>query len=179
MLTIDHPKKAARGLFTSAFDLKRTLDAHEPHYHASINFGMEEGLMKVTGSCLCNAVRFESSVRPRRVTHCHCSMCRRAIGTAVATFATFESSKVNWLGDPARYDSSEQAWRGFCTTCGSSVCFGYKPRPERIYITVGTLDDPDAYPAGFHDNRSSRIKWLHVDEHLPDAPRGASPSQVG
>ena len=139
----------------------------------------EEGLMKVTGSCLCGAVRFESSVRPRRVTHCHCRMCRRAIGTAVATFATFESSKVNWLGDPARYDSSEQAWRGFCTTCGSSVCFGYKPRPERIYITVGILDDPDAYPAGFHDYRSSRIEWLHVDEHLPDAPRGAPPSQVG
>jgi len=179
MLTIDHRIRAAQGQLTSAFDPKRTLEAHEPQYRASTNSGMEEGLMKVTGSCLCGAVRFESSVRPRRVTHCHCSMCRRAIGTAVATFATFESSKVNWLGDPARYDSSEQAWRGFCTTCGSSVCFGYKPRPERIYITVGILDDPDAYPAGFHDYRSSRIEWLHVDEHLPDVPGGAPPSQVG
>ncbi len=179
MLTIDHRIRAAQGQLTSAFDPKRTLEAHEPQYRASTNSGMEEGLMKVTGSCLCNAVRFESSVRPRRVTHCHCSMCRRAIGTAVATFATFESSKVNWLGDPARYDSSEQGWRGFCTTCGSSVCFGYNPRPERIYITVGTLDDPNAYPAGFHDNRSSQIEWLHVDENLPDAPGGAPPSQAG
>ena len=64
---------------------------------------------------------------------------------------------------------SDRAWRGFCATCGSSVCFGFKPRPERTYITVGILDDPDAYPAGFHDYRSERIEWLHVDEQLPDA----------
>jgi len=83
--------------------------------------------MTVTGGCLCGAVQFESSVPPRRVTHCHCDMCRRAIGTTVATFATFEANKVKWLGSPTRYDSSEKAWRGFCGACGSSVCFGYKP----------------------------------------------------
>ena len=129
--------------------------------------------MNLTGHCLCGAVGFESDVPPRRVTHCHCEMCRRAVGTAVATFATFESDKVTWSGDMVRYDSSDRAWRGFCAKCGSSVCFGYKPRPERIYITVGILDDPGAYPAGFHDYRSSRIGWLRVDEHLPDAPGGA------
>ena len=125
--------------------------------------------MTVTGSCLCGAVAFESAVPPRRVTHCHCEMCRRAVGAAVATFATFESEQVQWRGDLARYDSSDVGWRGFCSTCGSSVCFGYKPRPERIYITVGILDDPNSYPAGFHDYRDARIKWLQVDEQLPDA----------
>ncbi len=132
--------------------------------------------MRITGACLCGAVRFEALAPPRRVTHCHCSMCRKAVGTAVATFATFESSKVKWLTDPARYDSSNLGWRGFCPTCGSSVCFGYKPRPERIYVTIGIFDDPDSFPAGFHDHRNSRIEWLHVDEHLPDAPRAASPN---
>lgn len=123
----------------------------------------------VTGSCLCGKVKFEASAPPRRVTHCHCEMCRRAVGAAVATFATFESSKVTWLGEMKRYDSSDVGWRGFCADCGSSVCFGYKPRPERIYITVGILDDPDSYPAGFHDYRAAAISWLHVDEDLPDA----------
>jgi len=68
-----------------------------------------------------------------------------------------------------RYDSSDSGWRGFCPDCSSSVCFGYKPRPERIYITVGILGDPDAYPAGFHDYRDAAIAWLRVDEDLPDA----------
>jgi len=129
--------------------------------------------MSITGACLCGAVRFEASVPPRRVTHCHCSMCRRAGGAAVATFATFESSKVKWHEQPARYDSSDVGWRGFCPNCGSSVCFGYKPRPERIYVAIGIFDAPDAYPAGFHDHRDARIEWLHVDDDLPDALHGA------
>ena len=133
--------------------------------------------MQITGACLCGAVRFEASAPPRRVTHCHCGMCRKAVGAAVATFATFASSKVQWLGELARYDSSDRAWRGFCATCGSSVCFGYKPRPERIYITVGIFDDPNAFPAGFHDHRNSGIEWLQVDEHLPDAPHGTPADQ--
>ena len=130
--------------------------------------------MTVTGACLCGAIRFEAAVPPRRVTHCHCGMCRRAIGTAVATFATFASADVRWIGEPARYDSSDRGWRGFCPTCGSSVCFGYKPRPERIYITLGIFDEPDAFPAGFHDHRAEKLGWLRVDEALPDAPGSAT-----
>lgn len=132
--------------------------------------------MTVTGSCLCGAVCFTAAVEPRRVTHCHCGMCRRATGGAVATFATFESNQVTWAGPLARYDSSDVGWRGFCPHCGSSLCFGYKPRPERIYIALGVFDDPDAYPAGFHDYRENRIDWLHVDDHLPDAKDFKKPS---
>lgn len=78
----------------------------------------------------------------------------------------------------ARYESSDVAWRGFCANCGSSLCFGYNPRPERIYIAMGIFDEPNAFPAGFHDYREAGIEWLHLDEHLPDAadfkppPRG-------
>ncbi len=113
--------------------------------------------MPITGGCLCGAVRFEATLPPRRVTHCHREMCRRSVGAVVATFAAFESKAVRWLGEPARYDSSDRAWRGFCPTCGSSVCFGYKPRPERVYVALGIFDDPSAFPAGFHDYRESKI----------------------
>ena len=98
-------------------------------------------------------------------------MCRRSVGAAVATFATFETSHVRWTGPIARFDSSDRAWRGFCANCGASVCFGYNPRPERTYIALGIFDDPDAFPAEFHDYLASKIAWLHVDEDLPDSPR--------
>jgi hypothetical protein len=101
-------------------------------------------------------------------------MCRRSVGAVVATFAAFESKAVRWLGEPARYHSSDRAWRGFCPTCGSSVCFGYKPRPERVYVALGIFDDPSAFPADFHDYRESKISWLEVDERLPDAVRPSS-----
>jgi hypothetical protein len=35
---------------------------------------------------------------------------------------------------------------------------------------MGIFDDPDTFPAGFHDHRAARIDWLQVAEHLPDAP---------
>jgi len=130
----------------------------------------------VTGSCLCGDVRVEADGPPRRVTHCHCAMCRRATGAVVGTFATWESSRVRFLGEVARFDSSDVGWRGFCARCGSTVCFGYKPRPERIYVAVGILDAPQAFPAGFHDHRESRISWLDLDPHLPDA-RDHKPGQ--
>jgi hypothetical protein len=38
---------------------------------------------------------------------------------------------------------------------------------------MGIFDHPEAFPAGFHDFRHAKIKWLQVDEHLPDAPTGA------
>jgi len=123
----------------------------------------------VSGSCLCGAVKVQADGPPRRVTHCHCTMCRSATGAVVGTFATWESSKVRFIGPLARYDSSDVGWRGFCPQCGSSMCFGYKPRPERIYVALGILDAPDAFPAQFHDHRESRIGWLTVDPHLPDA----------
>ena len=124
---------------------------------------------EITGGCLCGDVRFYASGPPRRVTHCHCDMCRRAVSAVVATFATFESSRVDWRGQLARYDSSDRAWRGFCARCGSSLCFGYKPRPERIYVTLGAFDDPNAYPAGFHDHLDQKLSWLTIDDHLPTA----------
>ncbi len=124
---------------------------------------------EITGGCLCGEVRFVATAPPRRVTHCHCGMCRKAVGAVVATFAAFESNCVEWHGPLARFDSSDRAWRGFCGRCGSSLCFGYKPRPKRIYLALGAFDDPNAYPAGFHDYLDQKVTWLKVDGHLPTA----------
>ena len=94
-------------------------------------------------------------------------MCRRATGAVAGTFATWDVRDARFIGELARYDSSTIGWRGFCRRCGSSICFGYKPRPGRIYVAVGILDAPEKFPAQFHDHRESRIAWLDLDAHLP------------
>jgi hypothetical protein len=75
---------------------------------------------------------------------------------------------TRFIGEPTRYESSAIGWRAFCRSCGSSLAFGYKPRPERIYVAVGILYTPEEFPAGFHDHRESRIAWLDLDANLPD-----------
>ncbi len=124
----------------------------------------------VTGGCLCGAIRFEADAPPRRVTHCHCQTCRKSSGAVVATFATFERSAVTWQGTPARYESSDIAWREFCPTCGTTLTYNYIHSPERIFVALGSFDDPSAYPAQFHDFHDAKVAWLEVDEDLPDSP---------
>ena len=33
---------------------------------------------KLTGGCLCGALRYETTAKPFKVTYCHCNSCRKA-----------------------------------------------------------------------------------------------------
>ena len=46
----------------------------------------------LTGRCLCGDVRFEIDGELGPAVECHCSMCRRASGTAFAVNATVDAA---------------------------------------------------------------------------------------
>ena len=46
----------------------------------------------ITGKCLCGKVRYEINGRLGPVVYCHCSMCRRATGSAFATNASVRAN---------------------------------------------------------------------------------------
>ena len=46
----------------------------------------------VKGSCLCGTVTWEMQPPFERMSHCHCSMCRKTHG---APFATFVAVRMN------------------------------------------------------------------------------------
>jgi hypothetical protein len=124
--------------------------------------------MDLTGGCLCGAVRYRLSGAPRQVVHCHCSMCRRAGGAPVVTWATLPARAFAVeKGTLARYVSSAKASRQFCANCGAQITFQFAARPEEIDVTVGTLDDPSALPAQEHVWYADHIGWLTVDPALP------------
>jgi hypothetical protein len=59
------------------------------------------------------------------------------------------------------------------------LCFGYKPRSDRIYVTLGTFDDPNAHPASFHDYLDQKLSWLTIDAHLPTAASAKRSAEKG
>ncbi|MCE2520679.1 MAG: GFA family protein, partial [Alphaproteobacteria bacterium] len=75
----------------------------------------------VTGSCLCGAVRWLIDGPLTGMTHCHCSMCRKAHGAPFATYAAVDPESVTFLAGSDQtgvFESSPGAVRSFCSRCG-------------------------------------------------------------
>lgn len=122
---------------------------------------------KITGGCLCGAVRYQASGQPLWACHCHCSVCQRQTGSAFSTFVGFPSDCVTWpKGKPALYQSSELIQRGFCARCGSTLSF-HRAHVSELSVTAGSLDHPDSVDPQFHMMTSSQVSWLKVNDGLP------------
>ncbi|MDP6564758.1 MAG: GFA family protein [Alphaproteobacteria bacterium] len=122
----------------------------------------------IRGSCLCGSVRWEIDGPVSHMTHCHCSICRKAHG---APFATYLSAKLDDYRLVAgtevirHYQSSPVFNRAFCATCGSVV-------PEivgerRAVIPAGCLDDDPGIRPSAHIFVASRAPWHTITDDLP------------
>jgi hypothetical protein len=125
--------------------------------------------MVLTGSCLCGGVRFEIDGALKRISHCHCSMCRKAHGAAFATYAGLKKDRLRMLSDAtlATYRSSPHITRQFCATCGSTLFWNDEEKPEMIGVALGTVDgDPEGRPNA-HIHVASKAPWVEITDALP------------
>ncbi|GGJ93590.1 GFA family protein [Pseudomonas matsuisoli] len=79
-----------------------------------------------SGTCLCRAVRFSVQLEHRRVTACHCSMCRHWGSGPAMTVDTAHPIRFEDETHLSVYDSSEWAERGFCALCGTHLFYRLK-----------------------------------------------------
>ena len=128
----------------------------------------ESPLVRVlTGGCQCGAVRYEVHAVPVG-TICHCRMCQKAVGGPFAALATLPRAALVWTaGAPALFQSSSVASRGFCSACGTPLTYDGLTDPDKIDITIGSLDDPDAAPPRDQYGVESRVAWFETLAGLP------------
>ena len=121
------------------------------------------------GGCLCGRLRFEVSGPPNRVTHCHCFMCRRQTGAAVATFAGFRTggSFRGSKGKAAVYRASATVKRSFCRRCGTPLAYEADFYESEIYLAISAFDEPDRLPPGSHVHVAQKIAWFDTADDLP------------
>jgi hypothetical protein len=119
-----------------------------------------------TGSCLCGAIKLVVVGEPAMVSHCHCTMCRKAHGAAFATYLSIERSKVRFLAGEdhlTTYNSSSTIERKFCRTCGSNIEWSGHPKfPDWTAIPLGLLDTPMDPPSIKEAFAESRVPWCEV-----------------
>ena len=126
------------------------------------------GRKKVSGGCLCGAVRYEATVAPAGAAYCHCRMCQRSVGNVFGAFAGFPVASFKFTrGRPKRYRSSPIAWRGFCARCGSPLTCESTEHAENILVTIGSLDDPGQAAPQAHWGIESQVKWYKPADKLP------------
>lgn len=124
----------------------------------------------IEGSCLCGGVRWGIEAPPTGMTHCHCSMCRKAHGAAFATYASAPSSQFRWLSGEdliARYGSSRGLSRSFCARCGSVVPAEGPEGGHEMDLPAGCFDDDPVTRPSKHIFVASKAPWHAIEDNLP------------
>jgi hypothetical protein len=129
---------------------------------------MSERPVVAAGGCQCGAVRY-AFYAPLENSHvCHCRMCQRATGGLFAALAGTSPEDFAWTrGSPSFFASSNLARRAYCADCGTPLTFKYEEPTARLYVTLGSLDHPEAAPVIRQFGIESRIPWVKFCEDVP------------
>lgn len=122
------------------------------------------------GSCLCGHVTFEIDGGIESIIHCHCSLCRKASGTAYATNGFVNAAEFRITsGDTllGSFESTPGRHRRFCTGCGSPIFSTNDRDPDRIRIRVGVIDSDITERPISHNFVTSKAGWEDLEAELP------------
>jgi hypothetical protein len=127
--------------------------------------------MKVTGKCLCGAVRWESSEAPIATRVCWCRDCQYLGAGNGTTNACFRTATFTVTGTMSDYvsiaDSGNRMHRRFCPMCGTPLFSEAEARPHLIFARVGTFDNPDLAKPAMTIWTASAPSWACINADLP------------
>jgi len=121
------------------------------------------------GSCLCGSIQFSLDGSVTDIIHCHCSLCRKASGSAYATngFIDAKDLKLTDRGITLTfYESSEGKRKYFCKTCGAPIYSSNAQSPKRYRLRLGSLDSDILERPISHNFVTSKANWENLDADL-------------
>lgn len=122
------------------------------------------------GSCLCGAIQFRITDKIKDIIYCHCSLCRKAQGSAFATNANVAKNGFKFLSGEnhlTAYSSSSTQIKYFCKTCGSPIMSKNTLSPENVRIRLGTIDSDIKERPTAHIFTASKANWDEITDELP------------
>ncbi|MBX3577676.1 MAG: GFA family protein [Rhizobiaceae bacterium] len=128
-------------------------------------------MARISGGCLCGAVRYETDAAPLTVRYCWCRVCQYFATGNAAVSACFPSEGFSVSGDLRDFqstaDSGNRMHRRFCPTCGTHLFSEAEARPHLIFVRVGTLDRPEEARPEASIWTASAPAWACIDASLP------------
>ena len=127
---------------------------------------MSDAVGKFEGGCLCGAIRFIATGKPKGIYWCHCQSCRKHSGAPASVFVAFEQVAYTITkGEISKFDSTPgKTRRGFCARCGSTLtCEGVR-LPTETHFYVGAFDRAAELQPTRHVFPEERLPWVHRND---------------
>jgi len=124
--------------------------------------------MKAEGGCLCRNIRYSIDAELIDAGYCHCSICQKSSGAPAVAWFTIPYSGFSYVaGNIGVYTSSMQYQREFCPNCGTQIAFRAQSNPEKVDVTICSLDEPSLVEPQYHIWYQDKVAWLHMGDDLP------------
>ena len=105
--------------------------------------------MRISGGCLCGAVRFDGEAEPLFQAKCYCTDCRKTSAAGHAAMMGVPKGAISVSGEVREYrsrtDSGNEALRAFCPVCGAGVYARNSAMVQVIFVRASALDDPNCF----------------------------------
>jgi len=125
------------------------------------------------GGCLCGAVRYFITGPIRNIVYCHCSLCRKAQGSAFAANGIVEAADfelTKGAQNLTAYASSPGSKKYFCRTCGSPIMSKKDSAPNVVRVRIGTIESEIGERPIAHIFATSKAGWEEITDELPQYP---------
>jgi len=119
----------------------------------------------IKGSCMCGEVTYAIRGEVGEITHCHCTTCRKAHGSAFSSVAAVQIDDFEFTSGKDLikcYQSSPDKVRCFCSNCGSHI-YAHKEGQKHYILRLGTLDDDPKVRPTNHIWISLKAPWYDID----------------
>ncbi len=131
---------------------------------------------KYNGQCLCGMIKYEIDEIEGRMSHCHCSMCRKFHGAAFATYGEAKTENFRWVTGKKHlksYIASNGTKRQFCENCGSSLIFvPSNDTGDLVEFSLGTLDTDIELKPDAHIFTRFGANWYQISDKLSKYAEG-------
>lgn len=121
-----------------------------------------------SGACHCGEIRYKVTMPIKRVSNCHCFMCREVNGGAFSSYAIVRDTHFEVQGAPAVYQVTENVHKHFCGCCGTPLFNRNTLYPGARMVYLGSLHGHQQLLPSFNIYCESMLPWVM---RLGDVPR--------
>lgn len=129
---------------------------------------------KLTGGCLCGAVRYEISAEPMMSGKCHCLNCQKLSGSGHAFHLMVPEGSFLVKGPTKGYswtaDSGNTVTTNFCTECGSPIFGRSTGFAGMVTVRAASLDDASGVKPQMTVYAKRIQPWDRADASIPSFP---------